>query len=90
MKLITEVYTEDCEVLTESTENGKKNYFIEGIFMQGDLQNRNGRIYPSAILEKEMKRYEIALSKQKELSANLATQMVHKLMAIVFLTLLLR
>ena len=65
MKLITEVYTEDCEVLTESTENGKKNYFIEGIFMQGDLQNRNGRIYPSAILEKEMKRYDDSFIKTK-------------------------
>lgn len=56
MRLITEV-TEDCEVLTEATEGGKKNYFIEGIFMQGDLKNRNGRIYPSDILEKEMNRY---------------------------------
>jgi len=65
MKLITEVYTEDCEVLTESTENGKKNYFIEGIFMQGDLQNRNGRIYPSAVLEKEMKRYDENFIKTK-------------------------
>lgn len=65
MKLITEVYTEDCEVLTESTENGKKNYFIEGIFMQGDLQNRNGRIYPSSILEKEMKRYDDNFIKTK-------------------------
>ena len=65
MKLITEVYTEDCEVLTESNENGKKSYFIEGIFMQGDLQNRNGRIYPSAILEKEMKRYDDNFIKTK-------------------------
>lgn len=65
MKLITEVYTEDCEVLTESNENGKKSYFIEGIFMQGDLQNRNGRIYPSAILEKEMKRYDDSFIKTK-------------------------
>lgn len=56
MRLITEV-TQDCEVLTEATEGGKKNYFIEGIFMQGDLKNRNGRIYPSDILEKEMNRY---------------------------------
>lgn len=57
MKLITEIFNEDCEVLTESNEDGKKGYFIEGIFMQGDLQNRNGRIYPSPILEKEMNRY---------------------------------
>jgi hypothetical protein len=58
MKLITEVFNDDCEVMTEATENGKKNYFIEGIFMQGDLKNRNGRIYPSQILEKEMNRYQ--------------------------------
>ena len=57
MRLITEVFNEDCEVLTEATEGGKKNYFIEGIFMQGDLKNRNGRIYPSQVLEKEMNRY---------------------------------
>ncbi len=57
MKLITEVFNEDCEVLTEATEGGKKNYFIEGVFMQGDIKNRNGRIYPSQILEKEMNRY---------------------------------
>lgn len=64
MKLITEV-TEDCAVLTEANEDGKKNYFIEGIFMQGDIKNRNGRIYPSAILEKEMKRYDDQFIKTK-------------------------
>ena len=57
MKLITEVFNEDCNVLTEANEEGKKQYFIEGIFMQGDLKNRNGRVYPSAVLEKEMNRY---------------------------------
>lgn len=57
MKLITEVFNEDCEVLVEANENGKKQHYIEGIFMQGDLKNRNGRIYPSAVLEKEMNRY---------------------------------
>jgi len=57
MKLITEIFDEDCQVITEASENGKKGYFIEGIFMQGDLKNRNGRIYPSSILEKEMERY---------------------------------
>jgi len=57
MKLITEV-NESCEVITEANaETGKKAYFIEGIFMQGDIKNRNGRIYPSDTLEKEMKRY---------------------------------
>ena len=58
MKLITEV-VEECNVATELNEaTGKKSYFIEGIFMQGDIKNRNGRIYPSAVLEKEMKRYQ--------------------------------
>ena len=58
MNLITE-YTEDSvEVITEAKEDGKKNYFIEGIFMQGDIKNRNGRIYPSATLENEMSRYQ--------------------------------
>lgn len=58
MKLIAEV-NEDCNVATElNEETGKKSYFIEGIFMQGDIKNRNGRIYPSAVLEKEMNRYQ--------------------------------
>lgn len=58
MKLITEI-NEEANVLTElNEETGKKSYFIEGIFMQGDVKNRNGRIYPSATLEKEMARYQ--------------------------------
>jgi hypothetical protein len=65
MKLISEVFNEDCEVLTEATEGGKKNYYIEGIFMQGDIKNRNGRIYPSPILEKEMNRYNDQFIKTK-------------------------
>lgn len=63
--LITEVFNEDCEVLVESNDAGKKSHFLEGIFMQGDLKNRNGRIYPSAILEKEMTRYESQFIKPK-------------------------
>jgi len=65
MKLITEIYDEDCAVMTEASEDGKKGYFIEGIFMQGDIKNRNGRIYPSDILEKEMKRYNDTFIKTK-------------------------
>lgn len=57
MRLITEV-VEDCNVATEiNEETGKKSYFVEGIFMQGDIKNRNGRIYPAQILESEMVRY---------------------------------
>lgn len=65
MKLITEVFNEDCEVITESNENGKKQYYIQGNMMQGDLKNRNGRIYPSSILEKEMNRYNEQFIKTK-------------------------
>jgi len=56
MKLIKEV-TETVKVLTEETEDGKKNLFIEGIFLQGNIQNRNGRRYNTDILEKEVNRY---------------------------------
>lgn len=58
MKLITEI-AEDCSFKTELNEaTGEKSHFIEGIFMQGDIKNRNGRMYSSEILEKEMKRYQ--------------------------------
>ena len=63
--LITEVFNEDCEVLTETNENGTKSHYISGIFMQGDIKNRNGRVYPSAVLEKEMKRYNEQFVKTK-------------------------
>lgn len=63
--LITEVFNEDCEVLVESNENGKKNYYLEGIYMQGNLKNRNGRVYPTTILEKEMQRYTKQFIEQK-------------------------
>jgi hypothetical protein len=58
MNLITEYTDHSVEVITEAKDNGKKNYFIEGIFMQGDIKNRNGRIYPSKTLETEMGRYQ--------------------------------
>jgi len=56
MKLITETI-EDIEVLTEATANGGKGYKIRGVFMQADIKNRNGRIYPVGTLAKEVKRY---------------------------------
>ena len=57
MKLITEM-TEDVQLLSEIDEKtGEKNYFIEGIFMQSEQKNRNGRIYPSSVLMSEVKRY---------------------------------
>jgi Prohead core protein serine protease len=56
MKLITEVF-EEVEYLSEAKENGEKEHYIHGVFLQGDLKNRNGRIYPIHILDKEVGRY---------------------------------
>lgn len=56
MKLICEV-NESIEYITEAAEDGKKQYFIEGIFMQGDIKNRNGRVYPAGVIAKEANRY---------------------------------
>ena len=57
MKLITEMLESDVEFITEAKEDGGKNYFIEGVFMQGEIKNRNGRMYPIGTLLKEVKRY---------------------------------
>lgn len=56
MKLITEL-NEDVQNITEVTESGKKNFYIEGIFLQSAIKNRNGRIYPEGIMDKEVARY---------------------------------
>tara|TARA_R100001377_G_scaffold67688_1_gene42983 strand:- start:1605 stop:2261 length:657 start_codon:yes stop_codon:yes gene_type:complete len=56
VKLISESIV-DVEFVTEEKENGKKTYRIEGVFMQGDIKNRNGRIYPMEILENEVLKY---------------------------------
>ena len=56
VKLISEEI-QDVEYITEQKEDGKKNYKIKGIFMQADIKNRNGRIYPQEVLEKEVRRY---------------------------------
>ena len=56
MKLITETI-EDIEVLTEATSNGGKSYKIKGVFMQADIKNRNGRVYPVQTLANEVARY---------------------------------
>lgn len=56
MRLITEL-NEEVRLITETEESGKKNFHIEGIFLQGNIQNRNNRVYPVNILEKEVFRY---------------------------------
>ena len=55
MKLITEEI-EQVEVIVEN-RNGKKNLFIEGVFLQGEIKNRNGRMYPMETLTREVGRY---------------------------------
>jgi hypothetical protein len=56
MKLITEL-TEQISYLSEAKESGGKEHFIEGIFLQADLKNRNGRVYPLNVMENEVSRY---------------------------------
>lgn len=58
MKLITEQNFEAVNFLKEGKEGEKQDYFIEGIFMQGDMKNRNGRMYPVKTLLKEVNRYD--------------------------------
>ena len=55
MKLITET-TEDIQYIKED-KDGKTNLFIEGVFLQSDLKNRNGRVYPKEIMQREVDRY---------------------------------
>ena len=55
MKLISEEIS-NAEYLIEET-NGKKDYKIKGIFLQSEIKNRNGRVYPKDVLMKEVKRY---------------------------------
>ena len=57
MALLIKEIVEDVQYIVEADEKGGKNMYIEGIIMQGDIQNRNGRIYPSSVLEREMNRY---------------------------------
>jgi hypothetical protein len=66
MRFITEV-AQDIKFLVEKKEGGGKNVFIEGIFAQYDKQNKNGRIYPSHIMEKEINRYQEIIDAKRAL-----------------------
>jgi Prohead core protein serine protease len=57
MKLICELNESDIQIVTEATESGEKNFYIEGIFMQAGIQNKNGRVYPVDIVSREVDRY---------------------------------
>ena len=57
MKLIAEYNEQNIECIIEAKEDGTKNHFIEGVFMQSEAKNRNGRIYPKPIMEKAVDTY---------------------------------
>ena len=64
VKLFTEA-VDEVQYITEAKENGGKNYKIKGIFLQADIKNRNGRVYPMEVLEKEVGRYNKKFIKEK-------------------------
>tara|TARA_Y100000296_G_scaffold49050_1_gene56211 strand:- start:35 stop:691 length:657 start_codon:yes stop_codon:yes gene_type:complete len=64
VKLFSE-QVEEVEFITEEKESGDKKYKIRGIFMQADVKNRNGRIYPMEVLEKEVAKYNRNFIKEK-------------------------
>ena len=57
MKLISEYVSNNLNVMTEAKKNGDKSYVIEGVFMQAEKKNRNGRVYEKKILESALKKY---------------------------------
>ncbi len=57
MRLISEYHDSNLQVITESKKDGGKAYVIEGVFMQADKKNRNGRVYGKAILENAVNKY---------------------------------
>jgi len=57
MRLIKELNEDLQFIVEENAETGKKSLFIEGVFLQSNLQNRNGRVYPREIMAKEVDRY---------------------------------
>lgn len=57
MRLISEYHDSNLQVITEKTKDGKKSYVIEGVFMQADKKNRNGRVYEKSILEGAVNKY---------------------------------
>ena len=57
MKLICEVVEDSLEFIAEAKEDGSKNYKIRGVFMQGEIKNRNNRIYPVQVLSEQVDKY---------------------------------
>lgn len=66
MKLLSELYEDNIEYITESKGEGKeKDYFVKGIFLEAEVKNRNARIYPSETLKREVARYNEEFIKPK-------------------------
>jgi hypothetical protein len=66
MKLITEM-NQDVKFLTEKKEDGSKSVYIEGIFMQAEKANRNGRMYGRGIMEREVQKYQELINEKRSL-----------------------
>ena len=66
MKLITEM-NQDVKFLTEKKEDGTKSVYIEGIFMQAEKPNRNGRMYGRGIMEREVQKYQELINEKRSL-----------------------
>ena len=64
MKLITET-VHDAKTVIQEGANGEKEYFIEGVFMQSDIKNRNGRVYPTPVLDGQLKEYNTSFVSRK-------------------------
>jgi len=65
MKLIAEYVEHEIQCIVEKKENGEKSYAIEGVFAQAEQKNRNGRIYPRAIMERAVDKYVTEQVQQK-------------------------
>ena len=82
MKLITEEIS-NVKIITEGKGSNKKLY-IEGVFLQGEIKNRNGRMYPIDTLRREVERYNESFVQKGRASENSVTPMVQLPILIVF------
>lgn len=72
MKMLSELYEDNIEYITESKEgHNEKEYYVKGIFLEGEVKNRNSRIYPAEILKREVSRYNEEFIKPKRSIFNL-------------------
>lgn len=53
----SEAFAKDLEYIAEANNNGGKSFYVKGIFLQSEITNRNGRLYPKGIMEREVERY---------------------------------